>query len=77
MPKQPLSTLCLAAHELGSQLILNDPTDEVILVAAAELAGDNSTDLALMPINFRGAIVAAYECGVRGEDWLVRSRSSL
>lgn len=51
-----------AAAELGRDGILSDPTDDTILLAAAELAeGCESVDLLTLGDNGRNAICAAYD----------------
>jgi hypothetical protein len=51
------------AYILGRDLILSDPTTDTILIAAAEAAGDTTTDLSKLRPNEVSRIVQAYDRG--------------
>lgn len=54
--------MCLAARELAADEVLCDPSDDEILVAAAELAeGCDRVDLLALSDNQRAFITQAYD----------------
>lgn len=54
--------MCRAARELKHDRVLNDPTDDEILIAAAELApGCDRVDLLAMSDHERNRVCAAYD----------------
>jgi hypothetical protein len=50
-----------AAAELGRERVLNDPEDDQILIAAAELVGDDQTDLTEISNYDRRKICTAFD----------------
>jgi len=54
-----------AAEELGREHQLPNPTNDDILIYAAELAEDTTTDLQKLPVYQVRAILNAYERGER------------
>jgi hypothetical protein len=57
-------TICEAATQLGRDAVLNDPTDDEIILAAVELAKGNWPQGFSVDRYFAREIVAAYEKGV-------------